>query len=84
VSLAEQPVPRPKLKVRPGIRFGGSDEALLLRPYLYADGDWTNAVISTGVQFGTKHGDPLVDFALDLVIPPCLFWLLDPLLRLAK
>jgi hypothetical protein len=84
VSLAERTLPRPALNVRPGVYLGGSDEALLLRPYGYTDGDGTNAVINMGVQLGTKHGDPLLDLGLDLVIPPCLFWLIDPLIRLAE
>lgn len=74
---ADSPPPA-RLSVRPVLVINGSDEMILLRPYLYTDGDYTNMVGNVGLFIGMKQGDALVTIGFDFSIPP---WLFEPIDR---
>jgi hypothetical protein len=61
---------------------GDGDDLMRPRFYCYSDGDGTNALYWTGIQLSTKHGDALLDFGCEVVVPPRWFPVLDALSRL--
>lgn len=77
-------LPAPRLSVRPFLAGGDVADLTLPRPFLYADGDGTNAVLNVGVKVGTAYSDPFILFGFDLYVPPALFRLVDPLIALAE